>query len=93
MSNVTQKTIEDWGLQEDHNRVSDLIGILKKNADQRWDAAWGLGQLKDRCAVQPLIGVLGDSDANVRKRAAYSLGEIGGVEAVEPLYRRREDTN
>ncbi|MEW6233639.1 MAG: HEAT repeat domain-containing protein, partial [Chloroflexota bacterium] len=35
--------------------------------------------------VEPLIAALGDADAEVRRYAAWALGEIGDVRAVEPL--------
>jgi len=42
-------------------------------------------------AFNPLIAALQDEDANVRKWAAFALGEIGDPRAVEPLIEALQD--
>ena len=44
-----------------------------------------IGVRRDAGAVQPLAGLLGDSDANVAGAAARSLGRIGGMEVAKLL--------
>ena len=51
--------------QTDH--VSELIGELKSpDGNVRWNAAQGLGEIKDHRSVEPLIAALKDADGNVR---------------------------
>ena len=50
-------------------------------------------ELKARGDVEGLIGALEDSDADVRWKAAYALGEIGDERAVEPLIEALKDSN
>jgi hypothetical protein len=47
----------------------------------------------DRAAVDPLIALLMDEDADVRVHAATALGWVGGQEAVEPLLVALQDAN
>ena len=65
-------------------REENLSGKLKENIlelayedmNVRWRAAWSLGDLKDRKAVNPLINSLKDPEARVRQWAAVSLGVL-----------------
>ncbi|MEX2704697.1 MAG: HEAT repeat domain-containing protein [Candidatus Freyrarchaeum guaymaensis] len=77
----------------ERNDVESLISALKNSEDwgDRVEAAWTLGETKDRRAVEPLIQALGDEHWRVRWRAAWALGEIGDERAVEPLIRALED--
>src|SRR5688572_30502900 len=62
------KTLKEW------------IALLKhKDAFQRQDAAFAIGQLKFKAkeGVPALIEALKDKEANVRAEAADSLGRIG----------------
>jgi HEAT repeat protein len=56
-------------------------------------AAEALGKIGDARAVEPLIGMLGDEDSDVRYDAAEALGKIGDVRAVEPLIKALEEGN
>jgi HEAT repeat protein len=51
----------------------------------RQAAARALGKLKDKRAVEPLIGTLKDPEVNVRTFSAWALGEIQDSRAIEPL--------
>ncbi|MHA1431592.1 MAG: HEAT repeat domain-containing protein [Candidatus Freyarchaeota archaeon] len=77
----------------ERNDVESLISALKNSEDwgDRVEAAWTLGETKDRRAVEPLIQALGDEHWRVRWRAAWALGEIGDERAVKPLIRALED--
>ncbi len=46
---------------------------------------WVAARLEDERATLPLIRLLSHSDEELREEAARSLGQIGGVKAVEPL--------
>ena len=50
-------------------------------------------ELKARGDVEGLIGALEDSDAGVRWKAAYALGEIGDERAIEPLIEALKDSD
>ena len=72
--------------------VDGLVEALTNNdARLRKEAAEALGELGDRCAVEPLIRALGDSDLYVRSRAAEALGALGYPQSVEPLIRALGD--
>lgn len=65
-----------------------LLSAPPKGTGNEWDgnqarrlAANGLGQLKDRVAVGPLLEALDDPDAELRERAVRALGRIGDVRA------------
>ena len=53
-----------------------------RSPDVREQAAFGLGQLRDRRAVEPLINALKDQNADVRQQAAFALGQIRDRSAV-----------
>jgi HEAT repeat protein len=56
-----------------------LLGVLKnkeKPIETRADAAWALGKIGDPSAVEPLIVVLDEGDADVRLQASRALGRI-----------------
>ena len=53
--------------------------------DVREQAAFGLGQMRDKRAVQPLIAALKDEDADVREKAVFALGQLRDPAAVEGL--------
>jgi HEAT repeat protein len=73
----------------------DVKGIIKalkdKNEDMRFEAALGLGELRDARAVEPLTQALNDKSSRIRWRAALSLGKIGDRRAVEPLIEVLKD--
>lgn len=78
------------------DEVPALIIVLKEDKDEdiRKSAAYVLGEIGDKRAVEPLIYTLKDkskwdrgsvSAARVRASAAAALGKIGDKRAVEPL--------
>jgi HEAT repeat protein len=64
----------------------------RSTANQQW-AIRGLGLLRDRESVEPLIAKLGTSHSGIRRFAALALGEIGDQRATLPLIDRLEDSN
>ena len=66
--------------------VETLLVALK---DSQWrtrkNAAWALGQIRDRRALDPLIAALKDEAWQVRAYSAVALGEHGDKSATEPL--------
>jgi HEAT repeat protein len=73
----------------------DVVGLIKalknKNAVERGVAAFSLGELGDRRAVESLCSLFADTDSGVRFSAASSLGKLGDPLAVEPLCRALTD--
>jgi HEAT repeat protein len=67
--------------------VEGLIRALGPShpAEVRRAAASFLGDLVDRRAVPPLIGILGEKEGTVRLAAVLSLAKIGDPRAVSPL--------
>jgi HEAT repeat protein len=76
----------------------DTIGIFirlleSEGAYARRNAAYRLGEAKNKKAVKPLIGVLFDHDWEVRMAAAWALGHIGDAAAAHALIGMLDDKN
>lgn len=72
----------------DPRAVAALVETLSTDTDAtvRKTAAWGLGQLRSRDAVQPLAHVLtADADPEVQMVAAWALGQIEPARAPQAL--------
>jgi HEAT repeat protein len=67
-------------------KVEKLIEFLEDEHSEvlRFSAAKAIVEIGEP-AVEPLIGLLGDEDSNVRFSAAEGLGKIGDIRAVDPL--------
>jgi HEAT repeat protein len=67
----------------------DTRGLIRAtrhwSAPIRVDAATALGAFRTATAVPELIRLLKDGDAEVREAAARALGDIGRMEALDPL--------
>jgi quinoprotein glucose dehydrogenase len=82
----------------DHNAVEVLLSIAKANDNQlaRVHAIWGLAQLSRRGrgadkAMDTVLSLLDDSDAEVRAQAARTLGDLRHDAAAPELRRRLAD--
>jgi HEAT repeat protein len=72
--------------------VDKIVARLQDpNCTARAELAEVLGRMKERRAVQPLIGLLNDEDVKVRKEAAHALGRIGDPSAVDALLKEIDD--
>jgi HEAT repeat protein len=72
--------------------IPALLGALKQDAwIARRNAAWALGAIDDRRAVDPLIQALRDREPAVREQAAWALGAIDDSAAVQPLVGSLKD--
>lgn len=71
----------------DARAVPRLVEQAKTHEDSgsRSTATAALGDIGDPSALEPLIGLLSDSNATVRACAADSLGKLGDGRAVAPL--------
>ena len=66
--------------------MDHLLSALKTwNKDTRLGVIEALGEIRDPRAVEPLIGLLGDKDNEVRWESALALGEIADPRAFGPL--------
>lgn len=84
----------------DPRAVEPLIRVLKDSKQYwflRWRVAATLGEIGDPRAVDALIAVLigkdqdEDTEADVRRHAAWALSEIGDPRAIEPLIAALKD--
>ena len=68
-------------------RATLVIPLLQDKSEfVRREAAYALGETRNRLAVAPLMNILtNDKETDVRGAAAVALGEIGDEAAVEPL--------
>ena len=78
---------KDFVVLKSKNAVDALIRSLKEDPYEaaRSNAAWALGAIGDKAAVQPLIEALKDEDTFVRLRATSALLKMKPMEAVPYL--------
>ncbi|MDD1763829.1 MAG: HEAT repeat domain-containing protein, partial [Methanobacteriaceae archaeon] len=81
---ISNSDLEKMRAEKD---IKGLIKALDPTEDKhiREKAAYILGDLKTKEAVEPLISVLKDDYWPIRKAAALSLGALGDKQAVAPL--------
>ncbi|GEM_PF-6204147 len=70
--------------------VLDALWTAKTSFHRR-NLAEVLGYIADEGALQPLIGLLGDPDADVRTSAAGALAALGSASTIEPLLEAHAD--
>lgn len=75
--------------------ITSLVALLSdRDPKARTRAAFLLGELGDRVAVEGLLNTLQDPDPDVRRQAAEALGKIRDPRAVDPLIGvYRDDSN
>jgi len=72
--------------------VEPLISALRnRNPKVRANAAWALGELEERSAVDGLRRATKDSKKEVRSAAVAALARIGDASAVAPLAKQLRD--
>lgn len=92
----TNRVAAAWALGTIHaNRAAPLLVRVATNRREavnvRAEAAEALGYLRNRRAVEPLIGLLTDPAADVRANAAFALGNLGDARALPFLERLSTD--
>ncbi len=103
------KIINILGTLKDPKAVEPLISILVKSYEEialntsnltmeqrenlKVEAAWALGEIGNKRALNALIIALQDQNYEVRFRAAVALGEIGDPQAINPLLTHYSDEN
>ncbi|GEM_PF-3496978 len=72
-----------------------LIDVLRKDKDDsaRANAAWALGKMRHKAAVDALVAATLDSATWVRIRSATALGRLKARSAVRPLEKALSDPN
>lgn len=71
-----------------------VLGALKSGLwVARRNAAWAMGALADRRAVDALIAALTDSEASVREQVAWALGALSDRTATPALIDRLKDSD
>jgi HEAT repeat protein len=76
---VRLQAVDDLAKERNPRAVPPLIALLARNPqrDPRVAAAYALGFIGDRRALEPLVAALGDAHAGVRQAAALAIGAIG----------------
>jgi HEAT repeat protein len=72
-------------------RLAEIVKNRSLPNPVRAMACQSLGGIGNKDAVVLLIAMLAEADQSLRVTAAYALGEIGGVEAADALFRKYGD--
>lgn len=76
----------------EEEKASELVSqLVDKDPNVRANAAWSLGFLEDKRAVESLIKCLSDKSEGVRAAAALALAVLEDTRAVEPLIQCLSD--
>lgn len=90
---VTEQVILAIGQLRLKEGVSPLLKFLENNSDLRFQAAaaFSLGLIRDKRAVERLIGKLNTPDETLKRNIVVALGLLGDPRAVEPLLSMPHD--
>ena len=84
------KALVSWRIEESFPRIISIM-LRGQNPHNRAAAAYALGMLTDKNAVEDLVGVLnGDDGSEVRSHAAEALGHISDTRATDSLIKSLE---
>lgn len=75
---------------KDPRAVAILVPLLK-DPEVDYVVPWSLGQIGNRAAIQPLIGMLSDPDPSMRVLAIHALEELKATEALPRLRKLAGD--
>ena len=92
---LRRAALEALGELDDQDAHPLFLQVLRESESpmMRKSAAYGLGRLRDRRALIPLIRALQDTSPHVRTRAAEALGTLGDEEAIQHLLEIHGDQN
>lgn len=77
---------------KDPRAVPILVPLLR-DKEVNYVVPWALGEIGDKRAIEPLIGVLSDSAPSMRVLAIYSLEQLDAREALPRLRTLLNDTD
>ncbi len=82
-------------MKEDKSNINSLIDKLLNDEDynERMEAAFDLGNLKDKKAISALLEALNDENPQVKKFAAISLGKFRDPSALDSLLKLTNSKN
>jgi len=72
-----EEILREAGVELTIPALSEVVTDAGQPAELRYWAAIALGRTGDSAALQPLVAILGATDANVRYGAVAGLGELG----------------
>jgi HEAT repeat protein len=82
----------DFGPEEPGSETEKLLKALKSNkGSTRIAAMMALGEMKEKAAVDPILGILKRDYPPVQASATIALGKIGDERAVEVLRKEMKD--
>jgi HEAT repeat protein len=84
--------LSDFGPEEPGNETEKLLEALKSNkGSTRVAAMMALGEMREKAAVDPIIGILTRDYPPAQAGATIALGKIGDERAVEVLRKQMKD--
>lgn len=91
--NVQTVIVEALGLIHDERAVIPCIDLLRHSGNDQLKemAAWALGQLRDKRALDALLVATEDDDVAVVEQAVLSLGLIGDTRVTDVVIELLED--
>ena len=85
---ITEAAIDSLGAISNPDSIPILIEYMNHRRPKvRITAINAIAEIKDKRVAEALKSALSDSDANVRKAAAYALGRYGDPSAVDILFK------
>ncbi len=88
LSNNTKNQVSQALHRLESAALSTLFILLRKDdANVRLNAAWALGELRDKASVAALVTLLGDNDFGVSKQVVTSLGLLQDINCVPYLVK------
>ncbi|WP_292387719.1 HEAT repeat domain-containing protein [Methanosarcina sp. UBA5] len=84
--------LSDFGPEEPGSETEKLLEALKSNKGSiRVAAMMALGEMREKAAVDPIIGILTRDYPSAKAGATIALGKIGDERAVEVLRKEMKD--
>ncbi len=84
--------LSDFGPEEPGSETEKLLKALKSNkGSTRVAAMMALGEMREKAAVDPILGILTKDYPPVKASATIALGKIGDERAVEVLRKEMKD--
>ncbi|WP_242927792.1 peptidylprolyl isomerase [Pontibacter vulgaris] len=86
INKFSDNTLQQIYTLQDERKTSDLLPYLQHpKAKYRYETALAFASVQDTLAIPQLLGLLSDTTTNVRRAAAYAIGQIGNKKAQQGL--------